>query len=55
MPFIATVAGVRVREGGILADIAPTVLHLLGYQAPPEMTGHDLLEPAERSAAAGSA
>ena len=46
VPFIATVDGVRPREGGILADIAPTVLHLLGYPAPPEMTGRDLLEPA---------
>ena len=46
VPFIATVDGVRVRDGGILADIAPTVLHLLGYPAPPEMTGRDLLEPA---------
>jgi 2,3-bisphosphoglycerate-independent phosphoglycerate mutase len=45
VPFIATVEGMRVREGGILADIAPTVLHLLGYAAPPEMTGRDLLEP----------
>ncbi len=55
VPFIATVAGVRVRDGGILADIAPTVLHLLGYPAPPEMTGRDLLEPAATSVAAGSA
>jgi 2,3-bisphosphoglycerate-independent phosphoglycerate mutase len=47
VPFIATLpaAGVTVREGGILADIAPTVLHLLGLGSPPEMTGHDLLQP----------
>lgn len=46
VPFIVTVpgGGVRVREGGILADIAPTVLHLLGIAPPPEMTGRDLLE-----------
>jgi 2,3-bisphosphoglycerate-independent phosphoglycerate mutase len=45
VPFIATVPGegIHVREGGILADIAPTVLHLLGLPTPPEMTGHDLL------------
>jgi 2,3-bisphosphoglycerate-independent phosphoglycerate mutase len=43
VPFIATVPGKRVREGGILADIAPTILHLLGLPAPPEMTGRDLL------------
>jgi 2,3-bisphosphoglycerate-independent phosphoglycerate mutase len=44
VPFIATVpAPVAVRPGGILADIAPTVLHLLGIEQPPEMTGTDLL------------
>ncbi|HEY1770990.1 MAG TPA: 2,3-bisphosphoglycerate-independent phosphoglycerate mutase [Chthoniobacterales bacterium] len=30
---------------GILADIAPTLLFLLGLPPPPEMTGHNLLEP----------
>jgi 2,3-bisphosphoglycerate-independent phosphoglycerate mutase len=46
VPFIATLPadGVLVREGGILADIAPTVLHLLGIEPPPEMTGQDLLQ-----------
>ena len=46
VPFIATLpaASVRMRDGGILADIAPTVLHLLGLSPPSEMTGHDLLE-----------
>jgi len=44
VPFIATVPGVRVRQGGILADIAPTILHLLGLTAPAAMTGRDLLE-----------
>ena len=29
----------------ILADIAPTILALLGVAAPPEMTGHSLLSP----------
>ena len=50
VPFIATVpgGGVAVREGGILADIAPTVLDLLGIAPPPEMTGRDLLLPAGR-------
>jgi 2,3-bisphosphoglycerate-independent phosphoglycerate mutase len=47
VPFIATApAPVAVRPGGILADIAPTVLHLLGIEQPPEMTGRDLLVPA---------
>ena len=33
-------------HAGILADVAPTMLRLLGVQQPPEMTGHSLLEPA---------
>ena len=43
VPFIATVPGVTVRGGGILADLAPTALRLLGIAPPPEMTGTDLL------------
>ncbi len=45
VPFIVTLpgAGVAVREGGILADLAPTVLHLLGLEQPTEMSGADLL------------
>jgi len=34
---------VAVRDG-ILADVAPTLLEMLGLQAPPEMTGTSLLE-----------
>jgi 2,3-bisphosphoglycerate-independent phosphoglycerate mutase len=30
-------------EDGILADVAPTLLFLLGIPQPPEMTGHNLL------------
>ncbi len=33
----------NVREGGVLADVAPTMLHLLGMEKPPEMTGHSIL------------
>jgi 2,3-bisphosphoglycerate-independent phosphoglycerate mutase len=43
VPFLATVPGVEVRAGGVLADIAPTVLDLLGVPAPAVMTGRDLL------------
>jgi 2,3-bisphosphoglycerate-independent phosphoglycerate mutase len=45
VPFLATLPNdeAAVREGGVLADIAPTVLHLLGLEQPPEMTGADLL------------
>ncbi|MDQ2919024.1 MAG: 2,3-bisphosphoglycerate-independent phosphoglycerate mutase, partial [Verrucomicrobiota bacterium] len=30
-------------EDGILADVAPTLLFLLGLKQPAEMTGHNLL------------
>jgi 2,3-bisphosphoglycerate-independent phosphoglycerate mutase len=30
-------------QDGILADVAPTLLHLLGVPKPPEMTGHTLV------------
>ena len=43
VPFIATVAGVQVREGGRLCDLAPTALALLGVAQPAEMTGASLL------------
>jgi len=46
VPFVATVPGARVREGGRLCDLAPTILARLGVEQPPEMTGRDLLEPA---------
>jgi len=35
--------GVSLREGGRLADVAPTILDLLGIEQPPEMTGTSLL------------
>lgn len=34
--------GVRLRDGGALRDVAPTVLDLLGLPAPAEMTGRSL-------------
>ncbi|MGV8920285.1 MAG: 2,3-bisphosphoglycerate-independent phosphoglycerate mutase [Pseudomonas sp.] len=33
----------KVREGGVLADVAPTMLELLGLPVPKEMTGHSIL------------
>jgi len=39
----------QVREGGRLADVAPTVLHLLGMPQPCEMIGQSLLMPNEAS------
>jgi len=41
--------GRRLRDGG-LADVAPTVLELLGLPVPPEMTGRSLILPAVSSA-----
>jgi 2,3-bisphosphoglycerate-independent phosphoglycerate mutase len=32
----------RLKDGGTLADVAPTLLAMLGVKAPKEMTGHDL-------------
>ena len=35
--------GVRLREGGCLADIVPTLLEVMGLPQPKEMTGHSLI------------
>ena len=35
---------VKMRPRGILADVAPTILDLLGVPQPPEMTGRSLIE-----------
>jgi 2,3-bisphosphoglycerate-independent phosphoglycerate mutase len=44
VPFIVTDKHVTLREGGILADIAPTMLDLLEITGPPEMTGFTLIK-----------
>ena len=46
VPFVVTTPGTLPRDGEI-ADIAPTVLSLLGVQEPQQMSGKDLLNPAE--------
>ena len=43
VPLVVTRDGVRLRDGGRLADIAPTVLELLGLSQPDVMTGSSLL------------
>ena len=43
VPFVVTVAGVEVASG-VLADVAPTALALLGIEQPAEMTGRSLIE-----------
>ncbi len=37
--------GAHLREGGRLADVAPTLLQMMGLQKPPEMTGQSLIAP----------
>ncbi len=44
VPLVVTASGVSLRAGGILADVAPTVLELLGIEQPVEMTGRSLIE-----------
>jgi 2,3-bisphosphoglycerate-independent phosphoglycerate mutase len=44
VPLIVTAPGVVLRDGGILGDVAPTLLQLLGVDQPSGMTGHSLIE-----------
>ena len=43
VPLIVTQEGPELRDGGILADVAPTALDLLGIPQPEPMTGTSLL------------
>lgn len=43
VPFIVTDKSVTLRDGGILADIAPTILDLLQIGKPAQMTGASLI------------
>jgi 2,3-bisphosphoglycerate-independent phosphoglycerate mutase len=43
VPLIVTAPGLELREGGILADVAPTGLELLGIPQPEAMTGRSLI------------
>ena len=43
VPFIVTAQGAALVGDGILADVAPTVLELLGIDQPEQMTGRSLL------------
>lgn len=44
VPFVLAGAGeVKLRSDGVLGDVAPTVLELLGVPKPPEMTGVSLI------------
>jgi 2,3-bisphosphoglycerate-independent phosphoglycerate mutase len=44
VPLIVTREGLSLREGGILADISPTLLDLIGLAKPEEMTGSTLVD-----------
>ncbi|MCO6018514.1 2,3-bisphosphoglycerate-independent phosphoglycerate mutase [Carnobacterium divergens] len=44
VPVIVTKKGATLREGGRLADVAPTMLDLLGVKKPAEMTGESLIQ-----------
>jgi len=43
VPLIVTAGHLRLRDGGVLADVAPTLLELLGVPQPQAMTGHSLI------------
>ncbi|MBQ8298073.1 MAG: 2,3-bisphosphoglycerate-independent phosphoglycerate mutase [Ruminococcus sp.] len=44
VPFIVVGQDCELREGGVLADIAPTILQLLELPQPAEMTGKSLIK-----------
>jgi len=44
VPLIVTVEGLSLRDGGVLADVAPTVLEVLGLEQPSAMTGRSLIQ-----------
>ncbi|SCJ78168.1 2%2C3-bisphosphoglycerate-independent phosphoglycerate mutase [Anaerotruncus sp. 2789STDY5834896] len=45
VPFVVVGCGdVKLRQGGCLADIAPTMLKILGLPQPAEMTGKSIIE-----------
>ncbi|MFI5121757.1 MAG: alkaline phosphatase family protein, partial [Vicinamibacteria bacterium] len=47
VPFVVTLAGIELADGGVLADVAPTVLELLGIGQPEAMTGRSLVRSAD--------
>ncbi len=42
--LVAGVDGVTLREGGVLSDLVPTMLEIMGVEQPAEMTGKSLLQ-----------
>ena len=43
VPFIVTASDIVLRDGGILADVAPTILDLMHLSQPAEMTGQSMI------------
>ena len=44
VPVVITREVLQLRAGGVLADVAPTLLEMLGIDQPAEMTGGSLIE-----------
>lgn len=44
VPVIVTRPNIELRNDGILADLAPTLLHMLGIEKPAEMTGASIIK-----------
>lgn len=45
VPFIYVTANKNAKvKDGVLADVAPSILHIMGLEQPKEMTGHNLIE-----------
>ncbi len=45
VPFVYVTADKSAKvEDGVLADVAPSILHIMGMAQPEEMTGHDLIK-----------
>jgi 2,3-bisphosphoglycerate-independent phosphoglycerate mutase len=44
VPAILTADGISLRDGGVLADVAPTLLAMLGEPQPAEMSGRSLID-----------
>ena len=45
VPFIYVTENKNAKvKNGVLADVAPSILHIMGLEQPKEMTGHNLIE-----------
>ena len=43
VPFVVVGYDCQLREGGVLADIAPTILKIAGIEQPAQMTGKSII------------